>query len=254
MDKDRTVALVDDDQAILLVLGDRLEMEGYRVIRARSGEEALEKIKSDPPHLVILDIAMPGIGGMGFLKRLGDQGGAVRFPILVFTARAELKGFFSDVSVDAFLPKTATPEQLIGTVRELLCKATPAMPAMDAGAAGDCTVMLVDDDPETRRHLTRFFARHGLRVCEAPSPHGVVELAQTHNPHVVLLKFFLPHHNGPALATQLRQHPPTRHIPVVLYDDSAVHLAGQTFAHVDAFVPTGTDEHLLKAVNTVLRR
>lgn len=59
----KKVLIVDDEEDVLNVLGKRLSDAGYQVVRAKSGKEAIEKAKSDPPNLIILDIIMPDMDG-----------------------------------------------------------------------------------------------------------------------------------------------------------------------------------------------
>jgi hypothetical protein len=63
-----------------------------------------------------------------------------------------------------------------------------------------------------------------------------------------VLKYILPHMNGPAIAQMLAGMPSTRNISVILYDDSGLHSPSTTFPHVRTFVPTAEGKALLKAV------
>ena len=66
----RKILLVDDDASLLATLGDFLESEGYEVAKAASGEKALAMLRISQPELIVLDMSMPGIGGMGVLDEL----------------------------------------------------------------------------------------------------------------------------------------------------------------------------------------
>ncbi|MBV5332248.1 response regulator, partial [bacterium] len=66
----RKLLLVDDDPSLLETLGDFLTFEGYEVLCAASGEEALVKMRPFQPDLIILDMGMPGMGGTGFMDRI----------------------------------------------------------------------------------------------------------------------------------------------------------------------------------------
>lgn len=69
-DKKSTIMLVDDEADILVVLGEFLGQEGFRVLTANSGVKALEKAKEFPVNLVLLDIAMPDMNGIETLREL----------------------------------------------------------------------------------------------------------------------------------------------------------------------------------------
>jgi DNA-binding response OmpR family regulator len=66
------ILLVDDDQRYLLFMTDRLNVEGYHIMSASSGEEALELISRERPDLILLDIMMPGMGGKEVLATLRE--------------------------------------------------------------------------------------------------------------------------------------------------------------------------------------
>ena len=70
-----SVLLVDDDTSLLVTLSDFLKFEGYHVVTADSGEEALRRLEEIRPDLIILDMSMPGMGGVGFLKAISSSGG-----------------------------------------------------------------------------------------------------------------------------------------------------------------------------------
>lgn len=89
----RKLLLVDDDQSLLETLGDFLSFEGYEVLCAVSGEDALIKMRPFQPDLIILDMGMPGMGGTGFLDRITQPDGHTLYPVLVLTARVDGRVF-----------------------------------------------------------------------------------------------------------------------------------------------------------------
>ena len=72
-DQPATILIVDDDEDIRSLLTDRLEFSGYQVLTAENGEVGLEKIRSENPDLVLLDILMPRLDGFGVLKGLEEE-------------------------------------------------------------------------------------------------------------------------------------------------------------------------------------
>lgn len=114
------ILLVDDDASLLHMVEDMLTYEGFEVVLAQSGEDALARLIEMQPDLIILDIGMPGIGGLGFLRRMTEQNSKKFCPVLVFTARAELQSFFNSAIVAGFLAKPSTCENLLNTIRKIL--------------------------------------------------------------------------------------------------------------------------------------
>jgi DNA-binding response OmpR family regulator len=120
------ILLIDDDPAVLLTVGDRLRLEGYEVIKAAGGDQALNMLRTDTPDLIVLDITMPGMTGLAFMKRISMPDGRPRYPILVFTARSNMEPFFADMAVEGFLAKTAEPQRLIDEIRRILARTRDA--------------------------------------------------------------------------------------------------------------------------------
>jgi CheY-like chemotaxis protein len=244
-----TILLVDDDPAILLSVGDQLSFEGYEVIKASTAEQAIERLGSHTPDLIILDISMPGIGGMGFLKHISQPGGGMKYPVLVFTARAELNSFFAETNVDGFLPKIVDPDTLLQEVAHLIQKRR-LVPETAADGAARHRIIIAEDDRDVREDIIGTFLNHGHHAWGVESGFAILEAVVRHQPTVVLLKYILPLMNGPTIAQMLSGLPSTRDIPIVLYDDSG-HASTTKYPYVKAFVQTADGKALLKAVQTV---
>jgi DNA-binding response OmpR family regulator len=122
------ILLVDDDVHLLTTLGDYLTHKGYLVETAQSAEEAIQQLHGSNPDLIILDMSMPGMGGIGFLRHqavAADSGG---FPVLVLTARTAMQAFFDEVDVAGFLTKPCPGERLLDSIRGILKISRSAAP------------------------------------------------------------------------------------------------------------------------------
>ena len=86
MAEGKTILLVDDDLTLLEMYEDRLKAEGYEIIQATNGEEALKKAREVKPALVILDVMMPKVNGFDVLKNLRADQEFKDIPIIVLTA------------------------------------------------------------------------------------------------------------------------------------------------------------------------
>lgn len=254
MKKHGTILLVDDDPSILQMVGDRLKLEGYTIVTTARGEQALEKLQAVSPDLIILDISMPGLGGLGFLRRLADIVPPPSAAVLVFTGRLEMSSFFSEITVSGFLPKTTHPDVFIQKVNELVTAHQAACPVTSPPPQGSSRkkLLLLEDDFMLRLHLLGFFSQNGLTVDSIDGGHILLDAATRGMPDVILIKYLLPHHNGPALAEQLGNHGPTRHIPLILYDETGLHAGGRDYPFVKALVPSCKEQELLKAVRAIV--
>lgn len=206
----------------------------------------LERITAD---LIILDISMPGLGGLGFLRSIAERFRPPPCPVIVFSARHELESFFDDgKTVSAFVAKTCDPEIFISRIHQLMTKHCPSPSPGPNSLPQKWKLLLIEDDKDLRYHLASFFNRNGFDVHKFEEGRSVLETAVTNKPNVILIKYYLSNHNGPGLAEQLATHASTQHIPVVLYDDTGVHSSEQHFQNVRFVVPSGQDTQLLQAV------
>jgi CheY-like chemotaxis protein len=81
-----SILIVDDNDINLVLLGKILEMQGYRVMKAHDGTEAIQAIMQQMPDLAILDVMMPGIGGYDLCRKLRQPPLDVKIPIVMLTA------------------------------------------------------------------------------------------------------------------------------------------------------------------------
>lgn len=107
--------VVDDDEAISEVVTLALRDEGYRVVTARNGAEALTLTDRQAPAVVLLDMLMPVMDGWAFARAYRERGG--KSPLVVMTAAADSAKRAEEVSADAVLSKPFGLDQLLDTVR-----------------------------------------------------------------------------------------------------------------------------------------
>jgi DNA-binding response OmpR family regulator len=114
------ILIVDDEPAIVTVVRERLEREGFAVRAVASGEEALTHMDADPADLIVLDVMLPGIDGFEVLRRLRSAGHTV--PVIVLTARDEdvdkIVGL--ELGADDYLVKPFNPRELSARIRAVL--------------------------------------------------------------------------------------------------------------------------------------
>jgi DNA-binding response OmpR family regulator len=114
------ILVVDDEPAIVTVVRERLEREGFTVRAVASGEEALAHLDTDPADLVVLDVMLPGIDGFEVLRRL--RGAGCQVPVIVLTARDEdvdkIVGL--ELGADDYLVKPFNPRELSARIRAVL--------------------------------------------------------------------------------------------------------------------------------------
>jgi CheY-like chemotaxis protein len=82
----KTILVVDDEPSIVKIMKSRLEANGYAVMTALGGEEALVQLKEAKPDLILLDIIMPDMDGYQVCRKLKQDPGAQQIPVIMFTA------------------------------------------------------------------------------------------------------------------------------------------------------------------------
>jgi two-component system alkaline phosphatase synthesis response regulator PhoP len=120
--KEIKILLVDDEQDILEIVGYNLSQEGYNVITAVNGREAVAKAKKELPHLIIIDVMMPEMDGMEAVENIRKIPELSNVIITFLTARSEdysqVAGF--DAGADDYIAKPIKPKLLVSKVKALL--------------------------------------------------------------------------------------------------------------------------------------
>ncbi|HEX8915052.1 MAG TPA: response regulator [Humisphaera sp.] len=121
------VLVVDDEPNIRLMLRTALESAGFVVDEAADGRQAIESIDRDVPDLMVLDLSMPVLDGMGVLRQLRDRPADRRPPVVVLTAYGSVPTAVRAVRLGArdFLEKPTTPDDLRAAVRGVLADDRP---------------------------------------------------------------------------------------------------------------------------------
>jgi two-component system phosphate regulon response regulator PhoB len=116
------ILVVDDEEDILELVRYHLERERHRVSLASSGEEALEKIRSQPPHLVILDLMLPGIDGLETARIIKADTLTKDISIIMLTAKGEEVDVVTglELGADDYVTKPFSPRVLVARVKTVL--------------------------------------------------------------------------------------------------------------------------------------
>jgi phosphate regulon transcriptional regulator PhoB len=134
------ILVVEDEPDIRKLVQYNLSQERFRVLEAEDGEQALKIVQRDKPHLLILDLMLPGLSGIELCRILRDRNDTARLPILMLTAKAgetdRVLGL--EMGADDYLTKPFSPRELVARVRAILRRAasaaqTEALPAYDKG-------------------------------------------------------------------------------------------------------------------------
>jgi len=128
------VLVVDDEIYIVHILDFSLGMEGYEVITALDGEQALERLKSDRPDLIVLDIMMPKLDGYEVCKAIKSNPATKHIPVILLSAKGrnvdQKTGY--DVGADDYSTKPFSPRKLVERINQLLGQTVTERPTPSA--------------------------------------------------------------------------------------------------------------------------
>ncbi len=125
------ILVVDDDERIVRMIRLNLEHDGYSVIEANSGMEAINQVREKLPHLVILDVMMPGMDGFETLSLIRETS---QVPVIMLTAKGEeedrIRGL--ELGADDYITKPFSPRELMSRIKAVL-RRTEGTSGMDTG-------------------------------------------------------------------------------------------------------------------------
>lgn len=143
----KTIMVVDDEKRLVSLVNNYLTQEGYRVVSAYNGRQALEVARRERPDLIILDVMMPEMDGYEFMRRHRAEHNT---PIILLTARVddEEKVIGLEIGADDYVTKPFRPRELVARVRAVLRRAGESQPSGKVLKAAD---ILLDRDSRTVR-------------------------------------------------------------------------------------------------------
>jgi DNA-binding response OmpR family regulator len=132
MDDKTKVLLVDDETAITENLAPFLERSGFLVVVASNGAEALEKIESVTPDLIVLDVLMPVMDGREVLRTIRSADNWLPIILLTQVGESSERAMALEEGADDYLNKPFDPHELVARMRAVLRRARPGQPPLSA--------------------------------------------------------------------------------------------------------------------------
>lgn len=216
----KTILVVDDEKAFVQMVEAALRQRGYDVVVAYDGAQALEKINSAMPDLVLLDIHMPKMSGLGVFNRLITPGpdSAPVCPVIVITANGAMEEVFKNLSVKGFLTKPLQIENMLNLVQLALTQGAVEPSAQNQKASAFRKILIIESDELMLARLTMPLLSAGYLVSAAASGTEAIDLL-TRNiyPDLVLIRHDLEGSPLIQIAPYLRATSAGRAVSVMVY-------------------------------------
>ncbi len=125
----RKILVIDDEPGIIEIVEANLEGDGFVVVSASNGKEGLEKIKSESPELVVLDVMMPEMDGWEVLRRVEQDPDTAGLPVIMLTAKAADEDYIHGLEEGAveYITKPFYPQELVNRIKITLMVLNPRM-------------------------------------------------------------------------------------------------------------------------------
>ena len=187
------ILVVDDEESMRVTLAAILEDEGYEVVTAGTGEEAIECCSRDRFGVVLMDVRMPGIDGVEAFHQIRRHQEGVRVIMMSAFSTEELKEAALDDGAIAFLPKPLDLEKAVDLIR----------------ATTETAILVVEDEEQTASLLKQSLGERGYRVTVTDSPHRALELVEQIRFDMIFVDVALPAMNGLELYLAIKKITPT---------------------------------------------
>jgi len=259
MDTNKKILIIDDEIDLTQMIGYQFKANGFEVKTASDGLAALEIVHQFVPDLIILDINMPRMGGIEFYSKICATNGKPLYPVLVLTARSNIKGLFQDLQIDGFMIKPFEIDHLVYEADLIIKKRGQQAPQAKGGfARGPRKVCIVDNDQKTFDQLSKIFLNANYTVMPARSGAVAVEKMMQDVPDVALVHLGLTDIPGDLVILKLSQMSKTMDVKFVLYTHKTAEHDRQVMERIKAktgimtFVEYNNLEELLDSVKLVL--
>jgi signal transduction histidine kinase/DNA-binding response OmpR family regulator len=199
-----TVLVVDDDPAVHDVLRLTIAKEGYRLLHAYDGAQALEIAAREHPDVITLDVMMPKLDGWTVLGKLKSDPALASIPVIMLTIVDERTMGYS-LGAAEYMTKPVDRNRLLALLRRFAAK------------AGEAVVLVVDDSEDVRAVVRQTVEKSGLKTVEAENGQAALDwLAANPVPALVLLDLMMPVMDGFTFLERVKSIPALARVPIVV--------------------------------------
>jgi PAS domain S-box-containing protein len=199
------ILVVEGDRDLALLLRRQLELEGYHVLLAGSGEDALWLAREEQPQLITLDIMLPDLDGFAVLEQLKSHPSTGPIPVVIASVLTDPDHGYALGAVD-YVMKPFSEDELLESIQRALSVRDSDQPQR---------LLVVDDDADIRGFLEEALSYHGYHVWTAPGGREALEMLADTEIDLILLDLRMPGLDGYEVIRRLKANESTRSIPVI---------------------------------------
>jgi DNA-binding response OmpR family regulator len=221
MNTDKTIMIVDDEEDLRDTVEYKFSSSGFNVVTAVDGVDALEKLKTINPDLIILDMNMPRMNGLDFYNKITGSEDKPPYPVLVLTARANMEQLFKDLDVDGFMPKPFDLDALYQEGAAIVKKASGLVKTGDGAAQKRARrICIAENEKAVSDKLAIAFLDAGYVVNTAQSGASLIKRVGLDVPDVVVVKLSLNDIAGDVAILKLKRLEIAQKVKFVLYSNT----------------------------------
>jgi len=252
----KKILIVEDEADMRTILTIELEGSGYQVFQAEDGEEGLKVAQEVKPDLIISDMMMPKMDGNQLMTALRESDFGKEIPLIILTARAQMKDYFEVMEVDSFVAKPFEAVDLLAKVNLALQKQKIMSRRKKKGskkAKSERDILILDDDILVYSDLRKTLSADGYKVKVVKTVSKCLETSVLMQPDLILIRFLLEGMNGDKLVQIFKGMPRLKNVPILVYGRKVLGSEQEKVSKAGGlgFIESISGKRLLEVVNQV---
>lgn len=210
---EHTILVVEDDIDLLKEVTIRLASQGYKVVTSHHGRDALDRVHTIKPSLIILDLYLPIMSGTEFFREIVNKDGTTQYPVFIFSGLDHLKKVFMEFSIAGFMTKPYAMHDMIQEVNLAIDKFAPKREVYQ-----NASVVVIDDKIESLHQISETFRVKNYSVdAQDSTMNGIMRCTTAPLPDIALIKATLEEIPGHIVAQRLNDMNKSSHIKKIVY-------------------------------------
>lgn len=249
---EKTIMLVEDSEAAIIQMKEMLASQGYQVMVAQNGEQALNQVALKTPDAMILDLMMPEVDGFEVLRRIRENEETAQLPVIILTAKFVTKeelAFLKHNHIYQLIQKgDINKDQLLKALSKMVFKEKSGPIKTEKRAVPTFTnrepiILVVEDNPDNMLTIKALLDGFG-EILEATDGLKGIEMALEHVPNLILMDIAIPEMNGIEVLRLMRETKQLKNVCIIAVSASAMK------GDKEHFIACGFDDYISKPIDS----